>query len=309
MSYIGKYYICIGGHSVDIKQLAYFRAIVTEGHITGAAKKLFMTQPSLSQQLKLLEAELGVKLIERGSRRITLTEAGRLLYDRAGQVLNVLDTTAAELKELQDGYKGTLSLGTIASSGVTLLPGLIRSFHQQYPNIKFQLWEGDTRRILDLLNNGLVELGIVRSAFDTELYHSADLPPEPMIIAMSQEWSSGQEVPRISMEELANKPLLLHRSNEQMITECCQQYGFEPQILCKGDDVRSLLVLANEGLGLALVPKSALGLVPSQTLTYREISGSPLGIKKSVIWIKKRKLSTIAKHFLSTILSQYSQNN
>lgn len=70
---------------MDIKQLTYFRTIVAEGHIAGAAKRLFMTQPSLSQQLKLLENELGVKLVERGSRRISLTEAGYLLYDRAGQ--------------------------------------------------------------------------------------------------------------------------------------------------------------------------------------------------------------------------------
>lgn len=289
---------------MDIKQLAYFRAIVTEGHITGAAKKLFITQPSLSQQLKLLEDELGVKLLERGSRRISLTEAGHLLYDRAGQVLNILHTTTTELKELQDGYSGTLSLGTIASAGVTLLPGLIRAFHKQYPNIKFQLWEGDTHRILELVDNGIAELGIVRSVFNLGLYHTVDLSPEPMIIAMSQEWSDGRQDALLSMDKLSGKPLLLHRSNEQMIRECCQKYGFEPQVLCKGDDVRSLLVLANEGLGLAIVPKSALGLVPSQTLTYKEIAGSPLEIKKSVIWLKNRYLSSAAKNFLSTVFVQ-----
>lgn len=290
---------------MDIKQLAYFRAIVTEGHITGAAKKLFITQPSLSQQLKLLEEELGVKLVERGSRRISLTEAGHLLYDRAGQVLDMLQTTTRELKELQDGFKGTLSLGTIASSGVTLLPGLIRAFHKQYPHITFQLWEGDTHRILELVNNGLVEVGIVRSVFDLGLYQSVDLSPEPMIVAMSQDWMDEKRTPSLSMDELSDKPLLLHRSNEQMITECCQKYGFEPQILCRGDDIRSLLVLAAEGLGLAIVPKSALGLVPSQTLTYKEIDGSPMEIKKSVIWLRNRYLSSAAKHFLRAILLQH----
>lgn len=294
---------------MDIKQLTYFRAIVTEGHITGAAKRLFMTQPALSQQLKLLEGELGVKLVERGSRRISLTEAGHLLYDRAGQMLDILHTTTAELKELHEGYKGSLSIGSIASSGVTLLPDLIRSFHKQYPNIKFQLWEGDTHRILELLSNGLIEVGIVRSVFDLELYHSVNLPPEPMIVAMSQEWVGEEEAAHISMDEISDKPLLLHRSNELMITECCQRFGFEPQIICKGDDVRSLLVLANKGLGLAIVPKSALGLVPSHTLIYREIIDAPIKIKKSVIWMRHRYLSTAAKHFLDMMFSECSQSS
>lgn len=287
---------------MDIKQLKYFRAIAAEGHITGAAKRLFMTQPSLSQQLKLLEIELGVQLVERGSRRITLTEAGRLLQDRAGQILDLLHTTEIELKELHEGYKGTLSLGTIASSGVTLLPGLLRDFHKRYPNIKFQLWEGDTPRILELLNNGLIEVGIARSVFDLEVYHSITLPSEAMIVAMSGEWNCGEQADSVTMNELADKPLLLHRSNELMILESCHQAGFAPQILCKGDDVRTLLVLANEGFGLAIVPKSALGLVPSHGLSYKQIVESPLAIKKSIVWLRQRHLSAATKHFLNMML-------
>jgi len=292
---------------MDIKQLKYFRTIVAEGHITGAAKKLFMTQPSLSQQLKLLESELDVKLVERGSRRIKLTEAGLLLHERAEQILDLLHTTATELKELHGGYKGTLSIGTIASSGVTLLPGLVRDFHKRYPNIKFQLWEGDTQRILDLLNNGLVEVGIVRFVFDLEPYQWVNLPPEPMIAAMSQDWSCGEDAQYVSMNDLADKPMLLHRSNEAMVVECCHRLGWEPNILCKGDDVRSLLVWANEGIGLAIVPKSALGLVPSHTLKYKEIIDSLLEIKKAVIWMRQRHLSATAKHFLNTMFSDCSQ--
>jgi DNA-binding transcriptional LysR family regulator len=291
---------------MDIKQLKYFHTIASEGTISGAAKRLFMTQPSLSQQLRFLESELGVKLVERGSRRITLTEAGRLLYDRAGQMLELINTTALEVKELHEGYKGTLSIGTIASSGATLLPGLIREFHQQYPNVKFQLLEGDTPRILDLLNNGLIEVGIIRSVFNSELYHWLDLPPEPFIIAMAQSWDCDAQSGRISVNGLAGKPLLLHHSNEAMITDCCQKAGFQPNILCKGDDVRSLLMLANEGIGLAVVPKSALGLVPGNGIVYREITDAPLEIKKAVIWMRNRYLSIAAKHFLAVAAKGYS---
>lgn len=288
---------------MDIKQLKYFRMIAEEENITAAAKRLFMAQPSLSQQLKLLENELGVQLVERGSRRIRLTESGRLLHERAGQILDLLQTTATEVKELHEGYQGTLAIGTIASSGVTLLPGLIRDFHENHPCIKFDLREGDTHAILELLNNGIIEVGIVRSIFDLACYHWINLPLEPMIVAMSGKWNVWQKKIPISLHELADKPLLVLRSNEALLRKCCRDLAFEPLILCMGDDVRSLLVLANEGIGLALVPKSALGLVPCHQLKYREISDSPLVIKKVVVWMKQRYLSTAAKHFLNTLLS------
>lgn len=243
---------------MDIKQLKYFCVIVEEENITAAAKRLFMAQPSLSQQLKLLESELGMQLVDRGSRKIRLTEAGQLLYERANQVLDLLQTTAAELKDLHEGYQGTLAIGTIASSGVTLLPGLIRDFHENHCHIKFDLREGDTHTILELLNNGIIEIGIVRAIFDLACYNWIKLPSEPMIVAMVEKWNSWPKKAAISLRELADKPLLVLRSNETLLRTCCQNLGFEPLILCLGDDVRSLLVLANEGIGLALVPKSAL---------------------------------------------------
>lgn len=286
---------------MDIKQLRYFYTIAEEGHITGAAKKLFMSQPSLSQQLKLLETELDTKLVERGRRGVTLTEAGRFLRERAEQILDLLHSTALEVKELDEGHKGTLAIGTIASAGVTLLPSLILHFHEQYPKIKFQLWEGDTNRIIELLNNGVVELGIVRSVFDFESYYWVNLPPDQMIVAMSRPEKKERNKRRIFMNELAGKPLLLHRSNEMMIIECCRRFGFEPQVLCCGDDIRSLLVLANKGIGLAIVPKSALGLIHSNNLKYMEIVDSPLKIKKAVIWRKQGYLSAVARHFLKAM--------
>ncbi len=286
---------------MDIKQLKYFLAIAEEKSITGAAKRLNMAQPPLSHQLKLLENELGVKLMERTSQGISLTEEGRLLNSRSEQIMTLLQTTAAEIRELHQGYLGILSIGAVASSGVTLLPNLIYKFHLKYPNVSFQLREGDTFSILELLNNGLIEIGIVRSIFDTDLYQSIKLADEPMIAAVKSD--SVIESKYAKLYELKDVPLLLHRNNSAMIVECCRQAGFEPQILCTGDDVRSLLVLADSGIGLAVVPKSAIGLVPSSHLSYREIVDTPLKIEKSVIWLKNRYLSATAKNFLELILA------
>lgn len=291
---------------MDLRQLRYYQAIVTAGTISGAAKKLFVTQPSLSQQLHSLEEELGVKLVDRGSRKLSLTEAGQLLYERSSQIIDLLSTTTRELKELHDGHKGTIAIGTIASAGATLLPGVIRAFHQRFPGVRFQLFEGDTPRIIDLLTNGLIEFGIIRSVFNTEFYHSIDLPPEPFVVASTQQYNERSDT--VTIADLASKALLVHRSNEAMILECCRKAGFEPDIFCKGDDVRSLLALADEGVGTAVVPKSAVGLVPRRNITYSVVTDSELYIKKSIIWMRQRYMTVAARQFINEMLSVQETN-
>ncbi len=288
---------------MDIRQLKYFQAIAEEGQISKAAKRLNMAQPPLSQQLKLLEAELGVLLVERGPRQIKLTEAGRLLQDRASQIIELLNATTVELKDLNSGSRGALAIGAVASAGTTFLPERIRTFHSQFPEITFQFWEGNTARILELLHNGIVEIGIARAIYDPDLYHAYDLTAEPMIAAQKAKSSKKPPGCQLQVSELRDKPLLIHRSNENLLNEACRKFGFQPNILCRGDDVRSLLAWADAGIGVAIVLKSAISLVPSSQLTYQEIADPALSIKMAIIWPRKRQQSAVARNFLATLLA------
>ena len=288
---------------MDIRQLKYFQAIAEEGQISKAAKRLNMAQPPLSQQLKLIESELGVQLVERGPRQIKLTEAGRLLQDRAGQIIELLNATTVELQDHNSGSRGALSIGAVASAGATFLPERIRHFHAQYPGIHFQFWEGSTLRILELLQNGVIEIGIARAIYDPDIFQAYDLPAEPMIAAQKLTGTPKPPAVRLQVTELRDKPLLIHRSNEAMISEVCRKNGFRPSILCRGDDVRSLLAWADAGLGVAIVLKSATGLVPSNHLTFQEIADPTLSIKKAIIWNRNHYLSNVAKNFLACLLA------
>ena len=288
---------------MDIRQLKYFQAIAEEGQISKAAKRLNMAQPPLSLQLKLLETELGVLLVERGPRQIKLTEAGRLLQDRAAQIIELLSATTVELKDLNSGCRGTLAIGAVASAGTTFLPERIRAFHGQFPGITFQFWEGNTARILELLQNGIVEIGIARAIYDPDLYHAYDLTAEPMIAAQKTTGLKKPPVSHLQISDLRDKPLLIHRSNESMLSEACRKFGFQPTILCRGDDVRSLLAWADAGIGVAIVLKSAISLVPSSQLTYQEIADPALSIKMAIIWSRKRQQSAVARNFLTTLLA------
>lgn len=283
---------------MDIKQLKYFLAIAEEGQITSAAKRLNMAQPPLSYNLKLLEEELGVKLVERGSRKIQLTDAGKILRNRAEQMLELAGATVNELKDFSVGIKGTLSIGTVSSSGVTILPERIRGFHEKYPNINFEVWEGNTFRILEILNSGVIEIGIVRTPFDTEAFETRFLSKEPMIVVFNKEFPYFEKKAQIRLADFKDKPLIIYRRFEKIITETCLKAGFEAKIVCKNDDARTTLLWAQAGIGVAVVPKKAFDLVKNENLRYIEVNEPSLETSIAAIWMKNRYLSTAAKHFL-----------
>lgn len=285
---------------MDIKQLKYFLAIADEEQITSAAKKLHMAQPPLSQQLKLLEEELGVKLVERGPRHIQLTDAGKILRTRARQILELSDYTVNEINDSIKGLKGTLTLGMVSTSGIMLLNDKITSFHKKYKGVKFSIHEGNTFKILDLLNKGVIEIGIVRTPFNKLNYGCKYMKLEPMIAVMTKEYYFEPSKTSITVEELQHKPLIFYRRFEQLINEVCMEKGFEPNITCKNDDARTTLLWASSGLGIGIVPESAFELINNKNLFYKKIESEKLMTQIAAIWIKDRYMSSIAKEFLDS---------
>lgn len=287
---------------MDIRQLQYFITIAEEEQITGAAKKLHVAQPALSQQLRLLEEELNTQLVERGSRKIRLTEAGCLLRTRASQILSLVGSTSQEILELNHGQRGTVSVGAIPSSGVSLLPERIRLFHEKFPDINFQIFDGETFQLLDMLKFGIIDFAIVRASFSLQPYRSIGLPSEPMLAVMQKGYYCGKLETQINMIELAETPLIMHRGSVGRIVEYCRQSGFEPRILCKGNDVRSVLAFANTGVGVAVVPQSAIKFIPLENLKYKEIVDQSLHLPRVIVWPKERTLPTAAKNFLESFI-------
>jgi DNA-binding transcriptional LysR family regulator len=283
---------------MDIRQLKYFLTIVEEGQITSAAQKLRMAQPPLSQQLKLLENELGVKLLNRGPRQVQLTDAGKLLLNRARQILELSASTIKEIDDFKRGFNGTLKLGTVSSSGSILLTKGLSNFHKDYPGVKFEIHEGNTFHLIDLLTKGIIEVGIVRTPFKSAAFHCKYLDSEPMIAAMTKayDWSPGKT--SIPFWELNNRPLIIYRRFEFLIHEMCVENNFEPNIACKNDDARTSLLWANAGFGIAVVPKSSFYLAANQNLSYKEINNEKMKTKITAIWAKDRYLSSLAEKFI-----------
>lgn len=290
---------------MDIRELKYFYTIASEGNITNAARKLHMAQPPLSRQIRQLEERLGTQLFERGNRRIQLTEAGRVLYQRAEQILQLVDNTVQEIIDLSSCVSGTLAIGTVTTSGLILLPKWIKDFHTQYPGITYQLWEGDSYQIFELLDKGIVEIGFVRGNFDQETYNSISLPDEPLVIAMNQKgYICGASPDHVRWDELIDIPLILQRRYIAVFDEQCRQAGFTPRVVCTSNELMQDLMWVKSGIGVAPMPQSAANILADSSLIYKTIAEPAIMTRTAMIWGKSRHLSAAARHFLNLFRSK-----
>lgn len=291
---------------MDIRQLLYFTTIAEEGSISAAAKKLHLSQPPLSYQMKLLEKELHLPLIERNARGIELTEAGRVLYKRAQGILELSELTRKEMLAMASGFTGTLHIGTVSSSGASLLGWRIPAFHQKYPQIGFAIHEGNTFELMEMLESGLIELAIVRTPFHSDQLNCLYLSPEPMIAAGASSFfpagmPSGQP---ISLELLGHAPVILYRRFEKILLSLCEQKGITPQVFCIADDARTTLMWAEAGLGVAVVPQSAYRIMPHHNMVYGELSEEDLHTRIAAVCKKGCSLSWAAQQFLEIFAQQ-----
>ncbi len=290
---------------MEIKDMRAFYAIVEEGNISHAAQRLGVAQPALSRQMKRLETSLGVQLFERGSRRIRLTEAGRVLCSRVEHILGMVDGTVREITEIGTGVAGSIRLGTITTSGALLLPELITEFHRRYPRVTYQIWEGEGARILELLDSHLIEIGITRTQVDPKVYESIVLPNEPLVVIMNRQHEHGASPEEIELKELQGVPMLVPLRWQSLFMSNCRKAGFEPDILCVSDSIVQDLLLAKMGMGMALLPISSRTLLTDGDLIYKRLTNPSMSTHTVIAWLKNRTLSSSSQHLINLFRELY----
>ena len=202
---------------MDIRQLRYFTAIVEEGTLTGAAKRLNMTQPPLTAQLKLLEEELKCPLFTRDGKRLHLTEAGHHFYERAQRILGMCDAVVTEMTDFQEGTAGTLRIGVISSVKDQLFPRWICCFWKKYPNIRYEIYSANTYQLLDQLQNGQIDLALVRTPFSKTQMDILYIKKEPFLAIGHSSFFPSHKESALTVKDLENAPLILYRRWEEML--------------------------------------------------------------------------------------------
>ncbi|MEG0823876.1 MAG: LysR family transcriptional regulator [Erysipelotrichaceae bacterium] len=285
---------------MDIKQMIYFKSIVDEGSISAAAKVLHIAQPALSNSLSTLEKELGIKLMTRGSRNITLNDAGLHLYEKASAILSLQASTVAELKSISTGRIGTIKLGSVSSSCAALLTNNICEFIINNRDIHFEIHEGNTYRLLQYIEDNIVDIAIVRSPFRIEPYNYIPLLEDKMAVVATQSYLESS-VEKITMSDLANKPLIIYGRFLKLLNETFEKHKVCPTYICINEDARTSIQWASKGLGIAIVPYSIAKQNNNSEIIIKVIDEQSLETNVYAIWRKNSYLNPCTQRFIESL--------
>jgi LysR family transcriptional regulator, salicylic acid-responsive activator of bsdBCD len=288
---------------MDIRQLKYFVAIAEEKTITGAAKRLHMAQPPLSRQLKKMEEELGVTLFERNKKKcLTLTHEGELFLKRAKETLNNLEAAITEVRELREKVSGTLAVGSTIYCASLMLEKVML-LRKQNPELTFNIWEGESSRLLELLENREIEIGIITSSVSGRNIEKKVLDVDPCVLVLPDKWPFLYDE-SIELTKIYELPLILLRPlqgkglYDQIINQF-KRFDLQPNILCECHDSAMLLSLVSAGFGATILPLSMLSLNPFGNFRILHFKNNPLVLEPAVIWRANSYLSKSAKEFLN----------
>lgn len=280
---------------MELKQLSYFVAVVEEGSFSAAARKLFMSQPPITTQVKALEEELGCALLVRGTRAVRLTEEGRLLYDRARLMLEMRRSVTEEIEARSISGGGTLRLGVVSSVASSLLPGWLSGFHALNPKVRLELYEDNTYELLEKLRAGMVEAALVRTPFPGEQFSALPLSEERLVAVGLPEYFAGEK--ETVLEELAGRPLMVYRRWEQVVRRLFAEKGLPLRYLCISDSSSTIAALAEQGLGVGLLPESGALRLREPAKVCRIRDGS-VGTTIVAVTMPHAELSIYAQDFL-----------
>ena len=290
---------------MDLKQLQYFVAVVEEGTISAAAKKLFMSQPPLSTQMKLLESELGCVLFARGQRGIRLTEAGKQLYAKAKALLEITRVTKEEMQEYAEAEAGTIRCGIVSSVVSPMATRWIAEFSSRHPKVGFSIYEANTYELIEKLRSNILHLAIVRTPYAAEGVTAEALKTESLV-AIGQEafFPAGRSV---SLAALSALPVVLYRRWAAIIESEFDKAGLPLNCRCGCDDARTAVALAKEGLGVGLVPASATRQTDDPKVAVRQLEDCRIESRIDLIYDENAHSPSCAKEFRDYLLRRFGR--
>jgi DNA-binding transcriptional LysR family regulator len=252
---------------MEVHQLAYFESVSRHLHFTKAAEELNVAQPSVSQQIRKLEAELGTPLFHRMKRHVALTEAGTLFLRHTRAVLQQLDEARLEVQELSGLSKGSLAVGAPPSVGTHLLPRALAAFSRLHPGITLAFREGGSRTLVQLLEDGELDLAVVIQPIRHPALETMPLLEEDLLLAVPREHPLATGTRRVRLRDLRTEPFVLLREGAYDLRDqtlaACRRAGFDPVVALDGGEMDSVLRFVAEGIGLAILPAMVLSDVSS----------------------------------------------
>lgn len=247
---------------MQFQQLAYFVAVAETRHFTHAATQMRVAQPSLSQQVRALERDVGAPLFHRIRGNVTLTEAGETLLPIARRILAETEAAYRAIRELDELGRGRVRLGATPSLCTGLLPTMLATFRRDYPGIELAIRESGSRDLQAELSEGTLDLAIIVDSGlhdDPRLSATPLLAEELVVISAKDRPLAGA---RMSLRALKDRPLVMFRRGYELrdaTVAACRAEGFEPTFAIEGGEMDAVLEFVRAGIGLAVVPSTVVG--------------------------------------------------
>ncbi|WP_085992237.1 LysR family transcriptional regulator [Oceanobacillus senegalensis] len=288
---------------MELRQLEYFMAVSKELHFTRAAEKLNIAQPTLSQQIKSLEDEVGIPLFDRIGKKTALTEAGNILLRHSQRVFYELEQAQARLRDLNGLQRGKLTIGSLLTCVNYLLPPAILTFKRLYPNIELSvlgLRSGDIKK--GLLENDL-DLGITFLPIEEEEFEFIPLFTEELSLAVPLDHPFAQ-MNKVEMKELKNVPIILLPENyflRQLVDTYCTEIGITLEPSLEMTTLESLIHMVSEGIGVTILPAPYLDNLKNNQIVNVKLMNPTPKRKIGFVFRKDKFMCTATRAFIDQV--------
>jgi DNA-binding transcriptional LysR family regulator len=252
---------------LDLRRMRALREVASRGSLSAAAEALDYTQPAISQQIAALEREVGTRLLERGARPARLTDAGSALVAHAEAVLARLDDAEQELEEIKGVRTGRLRLASVSTALATLVPRALVVFTERHPDVRVSVVEDNLQGVIGRLGRWEIDLGLIHEHealpelnVELERVYLFDEPFE--LLLPHQHRFAGRRSLRLN--QLSEETWIGGiGAYQHILVHSCQAAGFEPHVAYRTDDYRAIQAFVAAGLGVAMLPRVALALMPA----------------------------------------------
>lgn len=287
---------------MEIRVLRYFLTVVREESITKASEVLHITQPTLSRQLAQMEDEIGVKLFDRGTRKIKLTNEGFLLRRRAEEILQLVDKTEKELVEQEEQVEGKISIGCGEIASVQLLSELINSFRKKYPRVSFDIFTATADLVKEQMDRGLLDIGLLLEPVEIEKYEFIRLDIKEKWVVLMRPDDPLAEKEAITAKDLSVLPLILPRRMgvQSELASWFGNYYDTLNVAFTGNLSTNSAIMVHGGFAYSLVIEGSLPFLDESKVTYRPLL-PPLTATSVLAWKRNQPFSLAVTKFIECI--------
>lgn len=289
--------------NISLLQLRAFLAVSRYGSFTRAAEALHRTQPAVTQQIRLLEGALGLKLFDRTTRQLRLTEVGVELVPVLSAMLQQLDDILEDTQDLRYKRTGTVRVGCLPSVASLFLPRRIAEFRRQYPGVSFMLSDGLGDQVVSMVKRGDVDFGITDIPHEASELSTHSLLKETISV-LYLEGHPVQAAASVDIDELSRHDLILMSRGStvrHIIDKAFAAHGRAAVATCEASYNTTAIGMVQAGLGVALLPASGFNLALDARLRAREVDAPGFSRQLGIITLKGKPLSPSAHAFMAML--------